>query len=532
MTASLSPTSPETGRRYLAVWFPLLPADRVLRQTGRVRADKDASADLPPDLPLVIVEKIKGAMRLVALSRQAKQAGLVAGLTLADARARIPDLWVEEIDHHANAALLDAIAGDCDRITPAVMIDAPDGLMLDITGSEHLFGGERQLRLGLSQRLRRAGLHVRTVIASAPDTARALARFGSLAIVPPGGEIAAVRSLPIAALGLPEKDRIAISRAGLKTIGALIDRPTQVFSARFGEAMTLKLNRLQGLAPAPLTPRRTVPMLWAERRFAEPIGRAEDIEAVLADLVRETCEQLSARREGGRVFEASFFRADGAVRYIAIETGRPSRDIAAVLRLFRERLESLTDPLDPGFGFDQMRLALLATEPLAVIQSGLDGRAIEDDAVADLADRLSTRFGADRVLRFLPEDTHNPDRAARAVPASFNPMTSAVWPAPETGEPPLRPTQIFDPPYPIEIRLADVPDGPPRRFFWRKREYEVFRAEGPERIAPEWWREDAASNTRDYFRIEDAEGRRFWLFRAGAYGGETAPAWYLQGVFA
>ena len=179
-----------------------------------------------------------------------------------------------------------------------------------------------------------------------------------------------------------------------------------------------------------------------------------------------------------------------------------------------------------------MRLALPATEALAVIQSGLDGRAIEDDAVADLADRLSTRFGADRVLRFLPEDTHNPDRAARAVPASFNPMTSAVWPAPEAGEPPLRPTQIFSPPHLIEIRLADVPDGPPRRFFWRRREYEVFRAEGPERIAPEWWREDAASATRDYFRIEDPEGRRFWLFRSGAYGGENTPDWYLQGIFA
>ena len=493
---------------------------------------RQAGQDAPADLPLVIAEKIKGAMRLVALSREAKQAGLAVGLTLADARARIPDLWVEEADHRADASLLDDIAADCDRVTPAVMIDAPDGLMLDITGSEHLFGGEAKLRLGLSQRLRRAGLHVRTVIASAPDTARAIARFGRTAIVAPGGEISAVRSLPIAALGLPEKDRIAISRAGLKIIGALIDRPTQLFSSRFGEEMTHRLQRLQGLAPAPLTLRRATPMLWRERRFPEPIGRSEDIEAALNDLVREACEQLSARREGGRVFEASFFRADGAVRYVVVETGRPAREPAAILRLFREKLEALADPLDPGFGFDQMRLSLLAVEPFARIQSGLDGRAVEDDAVADLADRLSTRFGADRVLRFLHEDTHNPDRAARAVPASFNPMTSAVWPTTEAGEPPLRPTQIFSPPHLIEIRLADVPDGPPRRFFWRRREYEVFRAEGPERIAPEWWREDAASATRDYFRIEDPEGRRFWLFRAGAYGAEKKPDWYLQGVFA
>lgn len=493
---------------------------------------RQAGKDAPADLPLVITEKIKGAMRLVAVSRQAKQVGITVGLTLADARARIPDLWVEEADHRADASLLDDIAGDCDRVTPAVMIDAPDGLMLDITGSEHLFGGEAKLRLGLSQRLRRAGLHVRTVIAGAPDTARALARFGRTAIVPSGGEINAVRSLPIAALGLPEKDRIAISRAGLKTIGALIDRPTQLFSSRFGEEMTARLKRLQGLAPAPMTLRRATPMLWREQRFPEPIGRSEDIEAALVGLVREACEHLSARREGGRVFEASFFRADGAVRYVVVETGRPARDPAAILRLFREKLEALADPLDPGFGFDQMRLSLLAVEPLATIQSGLDGRAVEDDAVADLTDRLSTRFGAHRVVRYMRDDSHNPDRAARPIPATFNPMTSTVWPTPETGEPPLRPTHIFNPPHPIEIRLVEIPDGPPRRFSWRRREYDVLHVEGPERMAPEWWREDAASTTRDYFRIEDPEGRRFWLFRSGAYGGETKPDWYLQGIFA
>ena len=481
--------------------------------------------------PLVVVEKQKGAMRLVALSRQAKRVGLATGISLADARARIPDLWVEEIDHIADAALLDAVADDCDRVTPIVMADAPDGLTLDITGCDHLFGGEAALRLGLSRRLRRAGLHTRTVIAGAPDTARALARFGHVAIVPPGGEAAVVRTLPIAALGLAEKDRVAISRAGLKTIGALADRPGQLFSSRFGEEMTHRLRRLQGLAPAPLTPRRSIPMLWLERRFAEPIGRSEHVEAALSELAQEACVRLGERREGGRVFEACFFRTDGAVRRILVETGRPMRDHAIMLRLFRERLDSLADPIDPGFGFDLIRLSLLATETLASLQSSLDGRAAEEDQVADLADRLSTRFGAERVLRFAPENTHDPARAARAVPASLNPMTSAVWPVPGSGEPPLRPTQIFDPPQPIQIRLVEVPDGPPRRFSWRRKEFDVRRAEGPERIAPEWWRAPDAV-TRDYYRIEDVEGRRFWLFRAGDYAADATPAWYIHGVFA
>jgi len=508
------------SRRYLAAWFPYLPADRLIR-----------ARDEPSELPLVITEKVKGAQRLMAICPDAKRAGLAVGMTLADSRARIPDLWVEEMDARADAALLDRIAEDCDRFSPAVMIDPPDGLLLDITGCEHLFSGEAELRRVFSQRMRRAGLHVRTVIASAADTARALARYGRIAIVSPGEDAAAVRSLPIAALGLEEADRLAISRAGLKTIGALADRPSLPFAARFGEQMTLRLRRIQGLAHPPLDPRRAVPELWVERRFPEPIGRMEDVEATLAELGHEAGVRLGERREGGRVFEASLFRADGAVRRVVIETGRPMRDTATLLRLFRERLDALADPVDPGFGFDLIRLSVPHVEPFDALQPGLDGHAVEADAVADLTDRLSTRFGADRVVRFLPENTHDPDRAARPVPASFNPMTSDVWPAPEAKEPPLRPIQMFDPPQRIRITMAEVPDGPPRKFSWRRREYHVSRAEGPERIAPEWWLKPGAL-TRDYYRIEDAEGRRFWLFRAGPYSKETPqPDWFMHGVF-
>ncbi|HVY87980.1 MAG TPA: DNA polymerase Y family protein [Hyphomonadaceae bacterium] len=485
-----------------------------------------------PDKPLVVTEKIKGAQRLVSVSPQARRIGISVGLTLADARARTPDLWVEEVEARADAGLLAAIADDCDRFSPMVMIDAPDGLLLDITGCEHLFGGEALLRKAFGARMKHAGLHVRAVIAGAADSARALARHGHIAIVPPGEDAIAVRSLPIAALNLENDQRIALSRAGLKTIGCLADRPTRAFAARFGEAMTLRLRRVLGSVEPPFTPRRIVPTLWAERRFAEPIGRAEDVEAVLADLGREATEKLVERREGGRVFEASFFRADGAVRRIAIETGRPMRDPAVMMRLFREKLGALADPVDPGFGFDVIRLSLITVEKLDAVQTGLDGHAVEAGEVADLADRLSVRFGADRVLRFLPEDTHDPERAQRAVPASFNPLTSAVWPDPEPEEPPLRPSQIFDPPQPIEA-VAEVPDGPPRRFNWRRVTHYVAQAEGPERIAPEWWRRPPGEPTRDYYRIEDDEGRRFWLFRSGLYDSpETRPRWYVHGVFA
>jgi len=467
----------------------------------------------------------------MAICPEAKQLGLAVGMTLADSRARIPYLWVEEMDTRADAALLDRIAEDCDRFSPVVMIDAPDGLLLDITGCDHIFGGEANLRRIFSTRMKRAGLHVRTVIASAADTARALARFGRIAIVSPGEEAKAVRSLPIAALGLAEADRLAISRAGLKTIGALADRPSMTFAARFGERMTLRLRRIQGLAHPPLEARRDIPMLWVERRFPEPIGRVEDVESVLFELGQEACVQLGERREGGRVFEASLFRSDGAVRRLVIETGRPMRDAATLLRLFRERLDALADPIDPGFGFDLIRLAIPHATPLDALQPGLDGHAVEVDEVADLADRLSVRFGENRVLRFFPENTHSPDRAVRIVPASFNPMTSEVWPAPEVEEPPLRPSHVFDPPQLIRITMVEVPDGPPRKFLWRRREHIVSYAEGPERIAPEWWLKPH-DPTRDYYRIEDAGGSRFWLFRAGPYTHATPqPDWFVHGVF-
>lgn len=480
----------------------------------------------------MLVEKVKGASCLAAVSRNARRAGLMPGLTLADARARIPQLWVEEVDRQADAALLDAMGEDCDRVTPIVAVDAPDGLLLDITGCIHLFGDEAALRRAVSLRFRRAGVSVRTVIAGAPDTARALARFGRVAIVAPGGDAAAVSGLPVVALGLSAQDTLAISRAGLKTIGALADRPSRVFAGRFGEEMLLRLARVRGAEDVPLRPQRIVPALWTERRFAEPVGRVEHAEASLAELVKEACERLEERREGGRTFEAAFYRTDGAVRRLQVETGRPVRDAAVVLRLFRERMGVLTDPLDPGFGFDMIRLHVLGAVALDPVQPGLDRRAVEAGEVADLADRLSTRFGPERVLRFVAGDTHDPDRAARAVPVMQEAGRSLSWPALREGEPPLRPPRVFDPPQPVMIALAEVPDGPPRAFRWRRIEHRVVAYEGPERIAPEWWRENAGE-ARDYYRVEDAQGRRFWLFRVGEYGtGLPPPSWFLHGAFA
>lgn len=509
-------------RRYLALWFPYLASERLRRR---------GSAG-PDERPLVLVEKDRGALRLADCDSQAVALGLTRGLTLADARARIPELTVVEADPAADQRLIEWLAALCDRFTPLVALDPPHGLVLDITGCAHLFGGEVALRQRLGLGMRRLGLTLFASIAGTPQAARALCRFGDCAVSRPGEDEQRTLSLPVAALEASSETVIALSRAGLKTLGDLTGRPSHTLAARFGEALVTKLRRILGREDARITPVRPPPDCVVERHFPDPLQDTDGLEAIVARLLGEAGRLLEARGEGGRAFEISFFRSDGAVRRLALETGRPSRDTAAILRLYRERIDSLADPLDPGFGYDAIRLGVLVCEPLGTPQASLDGRAVEEEVVADLVDRLVARFGRERVLRFVAQDSHQPEREAALVSAAAGKASQTPWPISQPDEPPARPLQLFEPPQPVET-LAEVPDGPPLRFRWRRVLHEIARAEGPERIAPDWWRDGPDEHTRDYYRVEDAQGRRFWLFRAGLYGRETtAPRWYVHGLFA
>lgn len=479
------------------------------------------------------MEKVHGALRIREIDVHAARSGLKRGQALADARACLPNIAVAEADALADAEFIGRLADLCDRFSPMVARDPPDGLLLDITGCAHLFGTEADLRAQLLARLQGLGLHVRASIAGTPDAARALARFSQVAIAPPRQDEALIRYLPVAAItGISNETALALLRAGLKTIGALADRPTTVLAARFGEDLVTRLMRTLGRENVRITPLRSLPSVMAERQFAEPMLQAEALEGILEMLIGDVAHIMNGRGEGGRIFEASFFFGNGAVRRLTVETGRPLRDVGAILGLYHERLQSLAEPMDPGFGFDAIRLIVPLTEPLGVAQIELHGRAPVDHDVADLIDRLSVRFGCDRVLRFEARDTHSPDRASRLVPAANGGPAAVAWQEPETDEPPLRPLHLFDPPRLIEA-LAEVPDGPPLRFRWRRVLHDVAHVEGPERIAPEWWCTPSAMLPRDYYRVEDDKGRRFWIFREGLYGDTaTGPRWFLHGVFA
>ncbi len=482
----------------------------------------------------MIVERQRGTLRLVECDVQALKLGLSPGLALADARARIPDFAVAEADPEADQRFILQLAAFCDRVTPMVALDPPHGLMLDVTGCAHLFGGEAALHQAVCARMAQRGLNLRASLAGAPGPARALARFGRCGVCPPGQDEASVVDLPVMALGVDPETTLALSRAGLKNLGDLAARPSMALAARFGEELTTQLARTLGRENPRITPLRAPPRCHADRSFPEPLMDRESLDIVLGRLIADVVGKLEKRGEGGRVLEASFFRADGAVRRITVETGEPSRKTESLLRLFRTRMETIADPLDPGFGFDMLRLSVLRSEPLGMAQISLDGRTHDEDTTADLIDRLVARFGRERVLGCEALDSHHPSRAARLLPMGQASGSSVrpAWPKPEPDEPPRRPLQIFSPPQPIET-LAEVPDGPPLRFRWRRVLHDIARAEGPERIAPEWWRDGPDEPTRDYYRVEDAQGRRFWLFRAGLYErASDQPRWYLHGLFA
>ncbi len=524
----MRPAVSSSPRRYLAVWFPFLSSDRLLREEAHQVCAEPGEND-GSIAAVVLVEKVRGALRLAALNPQACALGLTRGMTLADAQARTPALHTVVHRPDADAALLAQVLEDFGRFTPMAATDGNDGLILDVTGCSHLFDDEAGLVRAVETRAARIGLSFRTALAGTPQAARALARFGRGGILEIGQDRAAVRALPIAALEVDEKEEQALMRAGLRTLGDLDDRPTAPLAARFGAELPVRLARILGQEDVRITPFRPSPPCVVDRILFEPITQTTDVEAVIGDLLVEAMAWLDQRRLGGRAFEAGFFRVDGATRRITVRTGRATRDASGVARLFKERLAALASPLDPGFGFDHLRLSVPVTQALAPKQAGFDQPARGTDDLDRLIDRLTARLGPEAVGRFEPVESHLPERAARLVWAGRRPGETP-WPARDPESPPLRPLQMFDPPQPIET-VSLAPDGPPARFRWRRVLHHVARAEGPERIGGEWWRRPG-HRTRDYYRVEDQDGRRFWVFRAGFYGEVPEPRWYIHGLFA
>ena len=448
--------------------------------------------------------------------------GLFVGQKATDAAALVPEIVTADADPAADQAALEALCDWCARISPAVALDAPDGLFLDITGVDHLWGGEAAMADDLTARLAANGIPARTAVANTPGAAWALAHFArDRTIAAPDATMAHLARLPIQALRLEAATAAQIARLGLVTIGRLAGTPRDQITRRFGAAVVQRLDQALGRTEEALVFRRPPNPWFARLAFAEPISTPDDLARVAEDITALMCARLDAEGRGARRFELCFHRLDGLAQRVSIGLALPGREGARIARLFTPHLETI----DPGFGVEVATLIAAQVERLAPRQQRLDAHAeiAPEDGLAPLVDRLTGRLGANAVWRAEAWPSHVPERAVvRRPPLSVSP--GGGW---DIARP--RPLRLFRRPEPIEA-TALIPDDPPISFRWRGAVHRVRRAEGPERVAPEWWR-SARARTRDYYRVEDETGARFWLFRAGLYGEEPSPKWWLHGLF-
>lgn len=499
-----------------------------------------------PGSPLAVMAAERGRMILVSVDPTAAAVGLAPGMPLADARALEPGLQVVEADPVADARALAGLADWCGRYTPWTATHGEDCILLDITGCAHLFGGEAGLARDLIERLTAIGYAGSLAVADTPGAAWAISRMGGgygpaggplgEALIPPGGSDAALAGLPVAGLRLDPATVEGLERLGLRRIGDLAALPRGSLAARFGPEVLRRVDQALGRAAEPVSPRRPVPVHLARMVFPEAIGRTEDVSAALERLLAKLCAGLEEAQHGARRVELALYRVDGGVDRQTIGTSRPSRRPQHLFRLLAGRL----DRIDAGFGIEVAVLSALVTEPLGARQIGFGeagGASGDDTPLDDLVDRLAGRLGRNAVVRPVPFESHLPERAVAMRPAMDGPVTdpealqdkeSGAWPDR------LRPVRLLPVPEPIEV-TAPIPDDPPVLFRRGRIVHRVVRADGPERLSPEWWQDvpagAEANRPRDYYRVEDTKGRRFWLYRAGLYDPATPPRWYLHGVF-
>lgn len=477
--------------------------------------------------------------KVTAVNAPAEAMGLYKTMAVTDARAIHPALQVEPADPEGDRQALEHLGLWMLRYSPIVERDSADGLTLDITGCEHLFGDETGLVLDLMPRLARFGLTARLAVAPTFGAAWAASRHASdrVSFIPAGQISETLAPLPVAGLRLDAGIVASLSKLGLKTIGHLIGKPRGPLVARFGMGLMHQLDRALGQEDENLTPLTPPPFYRAACRFAEPVTTLDAVEKIIAHLAAELADRLYHASKGARRIELSLFNVDGTVRNLELRISALSRDATHLARLLIERADQLEDR--SGFGFEAAALSAFDVEDAAGQQHGFkrDGLAAEhDDGIAPLIDRFINRFGAPSVIRFTPRQSYLPERTAPPVSA-LDADPGNDWDAhirAVRGNADFtRPVLLLIRPEPITNAIVEIPDKPPSRFVWRRRAHRVTRAEGPERIAPEWWRLDQNdTRTRDYYRVEDENGHRFWLFRAGLYDRKDAkPAWYMHGIF-
>jgi protein ImuB len=505
-------------KRVLSIWLPNLAIERWAK-----------SSDCPPDRPVVLTVEGTHGLLIHAVTQAAAERGARPGARLTDARALDPTLVAAPADPENDMALLQRLARWAGRWSPLVEVDGDDALRLDVTGVTHLFGGEKEIVRDIRRRFAQIGFSTRIAIASTAAAAWALSRFG-------GDELA---PLHVSALRLAPDTVRTLERLGLKTVGALMDMPRLVLARRFrgAEDVVDALDRMLGRKSEPLTaapvdlPPRA--LLKLEEPATHPEAPGQALERLIPDLVR----QLQQRHLGVRRLSLTGFRVDGSMAQASVATAIASRDPKHLQRLLADKAAAL----DPQFGFDAFALQADWSEDLSAAQDSLVEEPSKEHELARLVDRLTVKLGFNRVRQPQAEESHLPEKASgwvsavsslRGAKATKQSIGAGLDCFALLAMTTLRPQRLLDRPETINVIYA-TPEGMPRRFVWRRTIHDIARAEGPERIAPEWWRQPSSARLRDYYRVEDVEGRRYWIFREGLVGDGRggAPRWFIHGLF-
>jgi len=478
------------------------------------------TADYAPDAPVVLTVEGTHGLLIHAVTRAAAERGAQAGARLTDARALDPSLLAVPADPAGDAALVERLAKWAGRWSPLVEVDG-QGLRLDASGIAHLFGGER----GLVDDIRRCFARMRLTarVAIAPTAAAAWALAHQAPCICDEDIAAKLAPLHVSALRLDHDTVRTLERLGLKTVGALLDMPRLAIARRFrgAEDVVDALDRALGRKPEPLTAAPAEPPPRAALRLEEPATHPEAATQALDRLIPALVRQLQERHLGARCLALHGFRVDGSVATVSVATTIPSREPKHLARLLGDKAAML----NPEFGFDAFALVADWTEDLGAAQESLVEEPSGERELARLIDRLTVKLGPRAVRRPQPEESHLPERANGWVSALAQPTAIELPPV-------NRPQRLLDRPEAIDVVYA-TPEGVPRRFMWRRAVHDIARVEGPERIAPEWWRQPSTTRLRDYYRVEDASGRRYWIYREGVIGDGRggAPNWFIHGLF-
>jgi len=496
-------------KRYMAIWFRHLLTDGLALRRPELKS-----------LPFVLVMPVKNKVIITASSLLAEQQGAFTGMAAADARAAVAELVTIDDTPGKAAKLLKLLGLWCIRYTPFVAVDLPDGLLLDISGCAHLWGGEREYLKEIVLKLRNAGFNARAAIADTPGAAWAVSRYAKASPIVASGEQARRLSLlPPAALRLEPDILDKLQQLGFRTIGPLLSMEASALRRRLTKAFLLRLDQALGRVDETLVTLH-VPVPYVERLpCLEPIRNAPGIEIAIEKLLTELCLRLQAEGKGLRKAVLKCVRVDARRVQVSISTNKGSHHVSHLMKLFKLQIQKI----EPGLGIELFTLEAPKVEDMETVQEQLWAvdQGLADTTLAELLDRIAGKVGAEAIQRYLPAEHYWPERSLK-VAGSLIEEPATEWPEQ------MRPVRLLAKPEPIEV-MALVPDNPPKTFTHKGKRHTIAKADGPERIGREWWQD--SGEHRDYYAVEDSKGQRYWLFRSGHYDGGDAQ-WYLHGYFA